>query len=366
MSRRKRILAAVLALATLALASLAIAISHDSPCAPPSPLASDVPRMKAIVARCYGSPDILTFEDIAKPTPADDELLVEVHAAAVNPLDWHSMRGKPYIMRLGDGFGLPSDTRMGVDFAGTVVAVGKQVTRFKPGDEVFGGRSGALAQYLTVRESRSVVLKPANMSFEQAAAVPIAAVTALQGLRDQGHLQPGQKVLINGASGGVGTFAVQIATATGADVTAVCGTANADLVRSLGAHHVIDHTREDFTSGERRYDLVLDNVENHSLAACRRVLTPAGTLILNSGTAGNGIKGMVRLAKPLLLSPMTRQNLRRYVAAPKSRELADLTELIESGKVMPVIDRTYPLAETPAALHHIETGHARGKVVITV
>jgi NADPH:quinone reductase-like Zn-dependent oxidoreductase len=322
--------------------------------------------MKAIVHDSYGSPDTLELREIDTRVPKDNEVLVRVRAAGVHVGDCFTVRGAPLPLRLVTGLLKPKCGVPGFDVAGHVEAVGSEVTRFQVGDEVFGVcRTGACAEYACVREDR-LAPKPAGLTFEQAAAVPTSDATALHALREVGDLKKGQQVLINGASGGVGTFAVQIATATGADVTAVCGTANADLVRSLGAHHVIDHTREDFTSGERRYDLILDNVENHSLAACRRVLTPAGTLILNSGTAGNGIKGMVRLAKPLLLSPMTRQNLRRYVAAPKYRELADLTELIESGKVMPVIDRTYPLAETPAALRHIETGHARGKVVITV
>src|SRR6267154_2884994 len=229
--------------------------------------------MKAVVYCDYGVPN-LKFQEIEKPTPADDQLLVKVRAASVNPLDWHFIEGTPYVMRaMGVGLRKPKDTRLGVDFAGTVEAVGEKVTKFKPGDDVFGGRDGAFAEYVCVREARAVALKPANITFEQAASVPIAGVTALQGLRDKGKVQPGQRVLINGASGGVGTFAVQIAKSMGADETGVCSTRNVDLVKSLGADHVIDYTKEDFTKGDQKYDVILDNVANHSLSECRRVLT---------------------------------------------------------------------------------------------
>lgn len=280
MRRRYRVLGVVSILLALAVVSLAIALSHDSPCGVPDPLAGDTQRMKAIVSRCYGPPEALKLEEIAKPIPEDNQVLVKVRAAAVNPLDWHYMRGEPYVMRLMSGLGQPADARVGVDFAGTVEAVGKSVTRFKPGDEVFGGRSGAFAEYIAVREDRALVLKPANLTFEQAASVPIAAVTALQGLRDKGRVQAGQKVLINGASGGVGTFAVQIAKSFGADVTGVCSTRNVELVRSIGADHVIDYTQEDFTQGEERYDLILDNVGNRSLSDLRRVLKDSGALVI--------------------------------------------------------------------------------------
>ena len=367
MTRRKRILAAIAALLALALASLAIAISHDSPCGSPAALPDGTPRMKAIVARCYGSADILRFEDLARPTPADDELLVKVHASAVNPLDWHYMRGTPYIMRLGGGFGVPNDTRVGVDFAGTVVAVGKQVTRFKPGDEVFGGRSGALAQYLTVRESRSVVLKPANISFEQAAAVPIAAVTALQALRDRGQLKAGQKVLVNGASGGVGTFAVQIARSLGAEVTGVCSTRNVELVRSLGADRVIDYTREDFTAGEQRYDLILDNVGNHSLAEYRRILRPEGRLVMIGASMDDPwIAPLVEPLKALLSAPFVSQDMGMFIAELNPADLQVLSDMLQSGKVTPVIDKRYAFSDAPAAIAYLEQGRARGKVVVNV
>src|SRR5437763_3047517 len=243
--------------------------------------------MKAVVYCDYGVPN-LKLQEIEKPTPADDQVLVKVHAASVNPLDWHFIEGTPYIMRaMGVGLRKPKDTRLGVDFAGTVEAVGKNVTQFKPGDEVFGGRDGAFAEYICPRANRAVALKPASLTFEQAASVNIAGITALQAVRDKGKVQPGQKVLINGASGGVGTFAVQIAKSFGADVTGVCSTRNADLVRSLGADHVIDYTKEDFAKNDQRYDVILDNVPNHSLSECRRVLNPDGRYVLIGGGGVN-------------------------------------------------------------------------------
>jgi len=244
--------------------------------------------MKAIVHRCYGSPDVIRYEDLPRPAPADNEILVKVQAASVNPLDWHYLEGTPYMLRIEAGFGKPDDPRLGVDFSGTVEAVGKSISRFKPGDEVFGGKFGALAQYIVVREERAVALKPASVTHEQAAAVAIAGVTALQALRDNGHIHAGQNVLVNGASGGVGTFAVQIAKSFGANVTGVCSTHNVDLVRSIGADHVIDYTREDFTQGARRYDLIVDNVGSHSLLEYKRVMSPGGILvIIGSTTPGN-------------------------------------------------------------------------------
>ncbi|MCH8308244.1 MAG: NAD(P)-dependent alcohol dehydrogenase [Proteobacteria bacterium] len=320
--------------------------------------------MKAIVYRCYGSPDVLEFEDVDKPTPADDEVLVKVHAAAVNPLDWHYMRGSPYIMRLGVGLGAPTRTSMGVDFAGTVEAVGSNVKRFKPGDEVFGGRSGAFAEYVTVREDRALALKPANMTFEQAASVPIAAITALQALRDKGQLKPGQKVLINGASGGVGTFAVQIAKSYGAEVTGVCSTRNVEMVRSIGADHVIDYTQEDYTKSGQHYDLIIDNVGNHSLLANRRVLNPDGIFVIVGGPKGNWLAPLMNPIKALMLSPFVGQEFVMILAKLDKDDLAILGDLMQAGKVTPVIDRRYRLSEVPAAIRYSEEGHARGKIVI--
>jgi NADPH:quinone reductase-like Zn-dependent oxidoreductase len=294
---------------------------------------------------------------------------VKVRAASVNPLDWHFLRGTPYVMRFGAGFGVPKDPRIGVDFAGTVESVGKSVTRFKPGDEVYGGRTGAAAQYLSVPQDRAFVRKPANVTFEQAAAVPVAAITALQGLRDKGHLQPGQKVLINGASGGVGTFAVQIAKALGASVTAVCSTRNVELVKSLGADRVIDYTKEDFTVGDDRYDVILDNVGNRSLAELRRVLTPKGTAVLVGGGGpndGNWIGPLMTPIKALLVSPFVSQKLTMFIAELNRADLTALNELMEAGKVTPVVDRRYPLSQTADAIRYLEEGHARGKVIVTM
>ena len=323
--------------------------------------------MKAIVYCDYGSAEVIRFQDIEKPTPADDEVLVKVRAAGVNPLDSHYMRGTPYIMRMESGLRKPMITRLGVDFAGTIEAVGTGVTRFKPGDEVFGGRTGAYAEYLTVRQDRSVVLKPANLEFEQAGTVAIAAITALQGLRDKGQVQPGHKVLINGASGGVGTFAVQIAKTFGAEVTGVCSTRNVELVRSLGADHVIDYTQENFTEGDQQYDLILDMVGNHPLLDLRRVLTPEGKMVIIGGPkTGKWLGPMIRPVKAMILSPFIEQEFSMLMASLNQRDLNFLAELMESGQVRPVIDRRYSLGEVPEAIRYLEQGHARGKVVITL
>jgi NADPH:quinone reductase-like Zn-dependent oxidoreductase len=325
--------------------------------------------MKAIVYCDYGVPN-LKLQEIEKPTPADDQLLVRVRAASVNPLDWHYVEGTPKLMRaMGVGLRKPKDTRLGVDFAGTVEAVGKNVTKFKPGDEVFGGRTGAFAEYVCVRESRAVALKPANITFEEAASVPIAAITALQGLRDKGKVQAGQKVLINGASGGVGTFAVQIAKSYGADVTGVCSTRNLDLVRSLGADHVIDYTKEDFTKGAERYDVIIDNVANHSLLECRHALKPNGIYVLIGGGSANeqGLIGpLINPIKAMLLSPFVKQKMGMLLADLNHNDLAMLADLMQSGKMKPVIDRSYKLSDLPDAIRYLEQGHARGKVVIAV
>jgi NADPH:quinone reductase-like Zn-dependent oxidoreductase len=346
---------------------LGLVLSHDSPCTPPPPLAANTPAMKAIVYRCYGGTDVLKLEQIAKPTPADDRVLVKVHAASVNPLDWHYMQGKPYIMRPMAGVGKPDSILMGADFAGIVEAVGKNVTRFKPGDEVFGDRDGAFGEYVSARENGAMALKPRNISMEQAAAVPIAGITALQALRDKGKVQPGQKVLINGASGGVGTFAVQIAKSYGADVTGVCSTRNVEMVRSIGADHVIDYTKEDFTKGSVRYDLIIDNVGNHTLSELRRVLTPKGSLVSVGGPSDNRWLGPLTTSiDAYFVSPFVTQKLVFMLADANQDDLNVLRILIEAGKLAPVIDRHYKLAETPQAIAYLEQGHARGKIVITM
>jgi NADPH:quinone reductase-like Zn-dependent oxidoreductase len=325
--------------------------------------------MKAIVYCDYGLAN-LKLENVEKPTPADDQVLVKVHAASVNPYDWHFVEGTPKIMRMmGVGLRKPKDTRLGVDFAGTVEAVGKNVTQFKPGDNVFGGKGGAFAEYVCRRAEGAVALKPANITFEQAASVNIAGITALQGLRDNGKVQPGQKVLINGASGGVGTFAVQIAKSFGADVTGVCSTRNVDLVRSLGADRVIDYTKEDFTKSADRYDVILDNVANHSLSECRRVLNPKGKYVMVGGGGANeqGFIGLLaRPLKAMVLSPFISQQMGMMMADPSQKDLTILGDLMQSGKVKAIIDRTYKLSEVPEAIRYLEQGHARGKVVITL
>src|SRR5438094_6486874 len=326
--------------------------------------------MKAIVYCDYGLPN-LKLQEIEKPTPADDQLLVRVRAASVNPYDWHFVEGTPKIMRLmGVGLRKPKDTRLGVDFAGTVEAVGKNVTQFKPGDDVFGGRGGAFAEYVCPRADRAVAIKPANITFEQAASVNIAGITALQAVRDKGKVQPGQKVLINGASGGVGTLAVQIAKSFGADVTGVCSTRNIDLVRSLGADHVIDYTKEDFTKGDQKYDVILDNVANHSLSECRRVLTPNGIYVMIGGGGANeqGLVGPLGKAlNAALYSRFVKQKMGMMMAQPSTQDLTLLAELVQSGKLQTGIDRTYKsFSEVPDAIRYLEEGHARGKVVITV
>src|SRR5213595_737531 len=325
--------------------------------------------MKAIVYCDYGLAN-LKLEEIEKPVPNDDQILVRVRAASVNSYDWHFVEGTPYVMRaMGVGLRKPKDTRLGVDFAGTVEAVGKNVTQFKPGDEVFGGRGGAFAEYVTPRANRAVALKPANVTFEQAASVNIAGITALQAVRDKGKVQQGQKVLINGASGGVGTFAVQIAKSFGAEVTGVCSTRNLEMVRSLGADHVIDYTKEDFAKGEQRYDVILDNVPNHSLSECRRILTPNGKYVMIGGGGPNDnrwVGPFGRVIKAMVMSPFTSQKMGMMMADANGKDLTILADMMQSGKLKPVIDRTYKLNEVPAAIAYLEEGHARGKVVITV
>ena len=319
--------------------------------------------MKAIVYSRYGSPDVLECVETEKPTPADNEVLIKVRAASVNPLDRHIMRGRPFLVRIAFGLRKPR-MRPGRDVAGQVEAVGRNVTQFKPGDEVFGACSGALAEYACAREP-ALVTKPNNVTYEQAASVPVAGLTALQGLRDKGKIRPGQKVLINGAGGGVGTFAVQIAKSFGADVTGVCSTGKVDMVRSIGADRVIDYTLQDFTQGTQRYDLIFDLAATHSLPAYRRVLTPNGTCVLAGGpTKVRAI--LVSAFEVLVLSRFVSQNFVMFVAKLSKEDLTILHELMAGGKVTPVIDRRYTLSEVPQAIRYLEEGHARGKIVITL
>ena len=325
--------------------------------------------MKAIVYCDYGVAN-LKLEDVEKPVPNDDQILVKVHAVSVNPYDWHFIEGTPKLIRaMIGGLRKPKDTRVGVDFAGTVETVGESVTQYKPGDEVFGGSTGAFAEYVCRRATGSVALKPASITFEQAASANIAGITALQAVRDKGKLGPGQKVLINGASGGVGTFAVQIAKSLGADVTGVCSTRNVDLVRSLGADHVIDYTKEDFAKGTERYDAILDNVPNHTLSECRRVLSPKGKYVLIGGGGPNDsrwIGPFGRIIKTMVLSPFISQKMGMMLAEIRQDDLTKMSDLMQAGKVTPVIDRTYPLSQIREAMKYLEAGHARGKVILTV
>ena len=319
--------------------------------------------MRAIVHKTYGSAEVLQAQDIEKPSIGDDEVLVRVHAASVHVGDWILMTGKPYVMRLATGLRKPKNPVPGTDVAGTVEAVGKDVERLRPGDDVFGWSAGAFAEYASASEDQFIP-KPANLTFEQAAAVGVSATTALQLLRDTGKIQPGQMVLVNGASGGVGSFAVQIAKAFGAEVTGVCSTRNVDTLRSIGADHVIDYTREDFTEGGPRYDLILDNVGNHSMAQTRRALTPTGTLISNGGGHSDG--KLARTVRTMLVSMFVRQQASPTVKSQNHDDLVALKELVEAGKITPVIDGTYPLSETPQAIRRVATGHARGTIVIDV
>jgi len=366
MKLRYRIMRGILVFLAVAISALAIAISYTSDCGPAPVIADGSVRMKAISYRCYGSPDVLEYADIEKPTPADDEVLVKVHAAGVNPLDVAFMRGEPYLLRLGAGLGAPDYTRLGVDFAGTVEAVGKNVTRFEPGDEVYGRGDGAFAEYVNIHEDRGIVPKPANMTFEQAASVPVAGITALQVLRDLGKVQPGQKILINGASGGVGTFAVQIAKSYGAEVTGVCSARNEEMVRSIGADHVIDYKKENYTESGKQYDLIVDNVGNHSLIANRKALTPDGTFVIVGGKKSKWLEIFMRPIMGVIMSAVVDQQFVMILANITRDDLIFLAKLMQDGKVTPVIDRSYQLSEVPDAIAYSAKGHARGKIVINM
>ncbi len=323
--------------------------------------------MKAIVQERFGPPDVLQMVDVDPPEVGADDVLVRVNAAALNPYDWHMLRGDPLVARLmGVGLTKPKAPVAGVDAAGVVEAVGSNVRELRPGDEVLGRFRGAFAEYACAAEDK-VVPKPASLTFEQAAAVPMAATTALRGIRDVGEVKAGQRVLVNGAGGGVGTFAVQIAAALGAEVTGVCSTGNVELVRSIGAAHVIDYTMEDFTAGSTRYDVILDNVSSLPLKRLRGVLTPKGILVLNGGGSPGHVFGPVAgLLKAVVANLFVSQRLRPLPPKEKREQLLAVTELIEGGKLTPIVDRTYPLAETAEGLRHVEQGHARGKVVVTV
>lgn len=318
--------------------------------------------MKAVVFRSYGT-DVLKVEEVEKPTPAENEVLVKVYATSVNPAEWYGSTGM-FLARVGNGLFKPKDTRLGADFAGVVETVGREVTDFKPGDEVFGGRSGAFAENVCVK--KGIAHKPSNVTFEQAGGVAIAGLTALQGLRDHGQLKAGQKVLINGASGGVGTFAVQIAKALGAEVTAVCSTEKVELVRSLGADHVIDYRREDFTRRGQRYDLLLDVAGSRSWSECRRVLNPNATLVIVGGPKGKIIGPVKHIIMMRLASMRASQKVVFFIAKFNREDMEAMRELMETGKVKPVIDRTYPVNRINEAMSYLGMGHARAKIVVTM
>ena len=366
MKRRYKILNGFLIVLGLAVLALAITISYTADCDPPPGLAPGADTMKAVVSRCYGGPEALEYLDVAKPEPGPKDVIVKVKAAAVNPLDYHYMRGSPFLMRLSSGIGRPSDQRMGVDFAGVVVETGEDVTKFAVGDAVFGGRSGAFAEYVLIPEDRSIARKPDNVSFEQAASVPIAAVTALQALRDHGRLKRGEKVLINGASGGVGTYAVQIANALGATVHGVCSTRNVEMVRSLGADHVFDYKRENYTETDNEYDLIVDMVGNLSLTANLRVLKPEGRMVIVGGPKGDWIAPLGPPVKAMLLSPFVDQEIGVMLAVITSEELEYLASLMAEGRLTSRIDKRYALSDTAEALRYLETQRARGKVIIAM
>jgi NADPH:quinone reductase-like Zn-dependent oxidoreductase len=366
MKLRYKLAGAFLLLLGTGVTALLFAMGHDSPCQATPPLPAGASTMKAAVHRCYGSPDVIRIEDLMKPRPADGEVLVRIRAASVNALDWRSLRGEPNIMRLDGGFGSPENVGLGHDYAGVVEAVGPNVTRFARGDEVFGGTGrGTLAEYVSVHETGMIAPKPSNLSFEEAAAIPVGAITALQALRDEGQLQPGQKVLINGASGAVGTYAVQIAKALGAEVTGVCSTRNVEMVRALGADHVVDYTREDFARSGLRYDLILDNVGNRSVLEYRRILQPEGRLVIVGAGKGRWLAPFKVTLQALVLSPFMSQKAGLFISSFVQKDLDTLAELAQSGKMKSIIDRRYGLQDAAAALRYLEEGHARAKVVIT-
>lgn len=359
----------VIAIPVVILAAGGIAYSRSTNSCYSGPQVAPTHPMKAATYCDFGSSDVLRMSDVEKPVPGDSQVLVRVHAVAVNPLDWHMMEGTPYIGRLSFGLRKPSSTRMGVDFAGTVEAVGKSVTKFKVGDDVFGGRNGAFAEYVTARENGSIALKPANMSFEQAASVPIAAVTALQAVRDRAKVHAGQRVLINGASGGVGTFMVQIAKSYGAHVTGVCSGRHVEMVKSIGADDVIDYTKADYTKGTERYDVIIDNVGNRSLSENRSVLVPAGAYVQVGGGGlndGKWLGPLGRLVTAMVYSKFVSQHMGMMLASLEQSDLNVLADMMRSGKLTPVIDRKYAFKDLPEAMTYLEGGHAAGKVVVTI
>jgi len=364
MKLRYKIGIGFLGVLAVAIAGLALVLSNNSPCTAPPAVAAGEESMQAAVYTCYGGPEVLEIATLARPVPAENEVLVRVHAAAVNPLDWHYLRGEPYFMRLASGLGAPADIRLGVDFAGTVEAAGAGVTAFGVGDRVFGGSAGAFGEYVTVAADGPLAKIPAGQDFEQAAAMPIAGLTALQALRDKGQLKAGQKVLINGASGGVGTLAVQLAKAAGAEVTGVCSTRNVDLVRALGADHVIDYKKQSYVEGDQVYDLVVDMVGNHSISANRSVLAGNGRYVIVGGPPGKWLGPMVRPIGAAIQNLFTDQELVMLLARMNKDDLEVLADAMAAAQLTAMIDRHFTLEELPEAIRYSETGRARGKIII--
>lgn len=368
MKLRYKILNSLLGLLILFIGVIAVVMSYTSDCEPLNPRAIESNSMKAITYRCYGGPDVLEYVDVTKPTPAPNEVLVKVYSAGVNPLDYHYMRGTPYIMRLmGSGIGAPESQSMGVDFSGVVEAVGENVTKFKVGDAVFGGRSGAFAEYLIVPEDKGIVLKPDNITHDQAAGVAIAGITALQAVRDLGQVKAGDKVLINGASGGVGTFAVQIAKYLGADVTGVNSTRNVEMVLGIGADRVIDYKKDNYISQGIKYNVIVDMVANNSLSNNLDILTPDGRMV-NVGAIekGNWIGPLIKPIASSLMNPFVEQEIQTLFARIDQDDLKLLAKIMAEGKLTPVLDKSYALSETGQAIAYSETGRARGKIIINV
>ncbi len=366
MKKRYKFAGGLLILLLAGVGVLAFTISRTAACPETIPSSSAPDAMSAVVYHCYGGPDVLTMAAVDKPVTGATEVLVKVIEASVNPLDWHYMRGSPYIMRLESGLGAPADHAMGVDFAGVVVDVGSSVTTFKTGDRVFGGANGAFGEYVVRDVTRAIAKIPDGVSFEQAAAVPIAGITALQALRDKGQLKPGQSVLINGASGGVGTYAVQIAKALGAEVTGVCSTRNLEMVLGIGADYVVDYKRENFTEGDKRYDLIIDNVGNHPIGRLTDLLNPGGSLVVVGAAKGDWIAPLMGAIRVLLYSPFTDFNLHTLLADLNAEDLQYLAGLMEQGAVKSVIDRRFSFDDYAAAIDYSESGRARGKIILNV
>jgi len=367
MKLRYKILTGLATVLGLGVGAFAFTVSYDQSCPAMLEPPGGIETIQAIRQQCYGLPQGMRLETVAKPVPVEGQLLIKVRAASVNPAEWHEATGQPMLFRFSFGIGKPDDVRAGYDVAGIVEAVGPGVTRFKPGDEVFGGVPGALAEYVIAREQGNIVAKPAQISFEEAAAIPIAAITALQGLRDQGHIAAGQKVLINGASGGVGTYAVQIARALGAEVTGVCSTRNVEMVRSIGAHHVIDYKTRNFTAGPEKYDLILDNIGNHGFFDLEKVVKPGGVIVIVGGSKTDPWLGpMKRVVWSMIADHFVEPRLPFFIANLNPPDLEWLAGLVREGKLKSVIDRQYSLAQTGTALQYLGGGHARGKIVISV